>query len=193
MICPNCGKEITDESASCQFCGAAVTTQAQPEFGNNYEAAQPTAAFAGNPSVLQPPVDRRSVSKKEFIEKYAPVALKKQINSAAIICYFCSAITIGFSFFTNEYWYYSLIDVAILLGLTLGMHLGKSKACAILLLVVSILEVVLTVVSTGTVAGWWWILASFSAVSAFNKLGKQYNQFLMEGYEAVPTNTNNIQ
>ena len=193
MICPNCGKEITDESTSCQFCGAAITTQAQPEFGNNYEAAQPTAAFAGNPSVLQPPVDRRSVSKKEFIEKYAPVNLKKQINSAAILCYICCAITIGFSFFTNEYWYYSLIDVAILLGLALGMHLGKSKVCAILLLIVSILECVITVVTMGTVSGWWLILASFYAVSAFNKLGKEYNQFLMEGYGTIPTNMNNVQ
>lgn len=138
MICPNCGKEITDESTSCQFCGSAVTTQAQPEFGNNYEAAPQAAPFAGNPSVSQPPVDRKSVSKKEFIEKYAPAALKKQINSAAILCYFCSAVTIVFSFLTNEYWYFSLIDVAILLGLALGMHLGKSKACAIVLLVVSI-------------------------------------------------------
>lgn len=192
MICPNCGKEITDESTSCQFCGSAVTTQAQPEFGNNYEAAPQAAPFAGNLSVSQPPVDRKSVSKKEFIEKYAPAALKKQINSAAILCYFCSAVTIVFSFLTNEYWYFSLIDVAILLGLALGMHLGKSKACAIVLLVVSILEVVFTAVSTGTVAGWWWIIAAFSAVSAFNKLGKEYNRFLLEGYEA-PMNMNNAQ
>ncbi|MDE7124760.1 MAG: zinc-ribbon domain-containing protein, partial [Eubacterium sp.] len=41
MICPNCGKEITDESTSCQFCGSAVTAQAQPEFASGNGTAQP--------------------------------------------------------------------------------------------------------------------------------------------------------
>lgn len=195
MICSKCGKEIVDGSVSCPFCGEAVTApETTAQFGNNYEAApqQPASAAWGNPAnvTANTVIDRKSVTKKEYIAKYAPANLKKNIKSAAIVCYVCVGISAiaSFALFQEPF---MLIDVAIYLGLTLGMHLGNSKVCAILLLIFSILECVLSVVQFGRPSGWWLIIAAVSAVSTFNKLGKEYNKFLLEE-PVAPTNTNNF-
>ncbi len=203
MFCPKCGKEMIDESVNCPFCGATAAQETAAEtvaseatatapFGNNYEAApqQPTSAAWGNPAnvTANTVVDRKSVTKKEYIAKYAPQNLKKNIKSAAIVCYVCVGISAiaSFALLKNPW---MLIDVAIYLGLTLGMHLGNSKICAILLLVFSILECAYSVYQFGTPAGWWLIIAAVSAVSTFNKLGKEYNKFLLE----EPVDTTNLQ
>ena len=104
------------------------------------------------------------------------------------MCYVCVGISAiaSFAILKNPL---MLIDVAIYLGLTLGMHLGNSKVCAILLLIFSIIECVFSVIEFGAPSGWWLIIAGVSAVSTFNKLGKEYNKFLLE----EPVDTTNIQ
>ncbi|MDE5996529.1 MAG: zinc ribbon domain-containing protein [Eubacterium sp.] len=172
MFCPNCGKEIVDESVNCPFCGEVIAAQesaaetAAPEatataqFGNNYEAApqQPSSAAWGNPASVATVVDRKSVTKKEFIAKYAPANLKKNIKSAAILCYVCVAISAVAALALLKQ-PLMLIDVAIYLVLALGMHLGNSKICAYLLLVFSIFECIYSVIQVGTPSGWWLIIA----------------------------------
>lgn len=190
MFCSKCGKEIVDESVNCPFCGEAVDAQpTAPEaattaqFGNNYEAApqQPSSAAWGNPANItaNTVVDRKSVTKKEYIAKYAPVNLKKNIKSAAILCYICVGISAiaSFALFKEPL---MLVEVAVYLGLALGMHIGNSKICAYLLLVFSIVECIFSVIQFDSPSGWWLIIAGFSAVSTFRKLDKEYNKFLLE-------------
>ena len=190
MFCSQCGKEIPDESTACPFCGEAVVAQptaaestATAQFGNNSEAApqQPSPAAWGNPANItaNTVADRKSVTKKEYIAKYAPLNLKKNIKSAAILCYACVVISAiaSFALFQEPL---MLIDVAIYLGLALGMHLGNSKVCAYLLLVFSIIECIFSVIQFNSPSGWWLIIAGFSAVSTFRKLDKEYNKFLLE-------------
>lgn len=188
MFCTNCGKEFENSSASCPFCGEAaaapVSETATPaEFENTYQtqdsqqqASEAWGHFASvNP---QPAIDKQSVSKKEFIAKYAPQALKKNIKTAAIVCYICVGISAvaALVLLDNPL---MLIDVVVYLALALGMHLGNSKICAILLLIFSVVECIISIVSFGTPSGWWLIIAAASAVSTFRKLDKEYNNFLM--------------
>ena len=169
MFCPKCGKELENDAAFCGYCGAQMK---DPAVSGTY--TQPAYANA------TPAIDRGTVSKKEFIEKYASPALRKSINSMAITCYILAAVSAVFGIaWTHNF--YALIDVVILLALTLGMHLGKSKICAIILLIVSIIECVLTTINMGMLSGWWWIIASASAVASFVRLDKEYNSFLLEG------------
>ena len=56
-------------------------------------------------------------------------------------------------------------------------------------LIFSIIECVFSVIEFGAPSGWWLIIAGVSAVSTFNKLGKEYNKFLLE----EPVDTTNIQ
>lgn len=180
MYCPKCGKEVENGASFCGACGAKIETQ--PEYGSDYQQQAAPAYTNADPAYANaaPMINRSAVSKKEFIKKYGSEKLRKNINSMSIVCYILAAISVGFGVTsTGDFW--SLIDVAILVGLTLGMHLGKSKACAILLLIVSIIECILTSIMLGRPAGWWWIIASASALSSFVKLDKEYNLFLLEG------------
>lgn len=170
MFCPKCGKEIENGAAFCGYCGA--TLKEEPQYGSYYQQPAPEAnATVG--------VDRQKISKKEFIENYASQPLRKSINSISIVCYALAAIS-AVSSVVMTHNFFALIDVAVLLALTLGMHLGKSKICAILLLIVSIIECVMTTIMLGTISGWWWVIAGISAVSSFVKLDKEYNLFLLQ-------------
>lgn len=116
------------------------------------------------------------VSRKEFIDKYAYPSLRKNITSIAILCYVCSGLT----FIVSCLFYpLGIIDAVILLGLALGMHLAKSRVCAILILILSIIEVILSLLSGSF--PFWWLIAGISAVITFNKIEKQYKSFIANG------------
>ena len=70
----------------------------------------------------------------------------------------------------------ALVDVAILLGLGLGMHLGKSKGCAICMLIYSIYSVVVNLITTGTFSGWLLLVLGIMAVQVFDKAEKRFKR-----------------
>ena len=113
------------------------------------------------------------ISRKEFIDQYIEPSLRKNIASIAILCYVCAGLTFVVSCLSNPI---GIIDALILTGLALGMHLAKSRICAILILIFSIIEVLLALVSGSF--PFWWLLAGISAVTTFSKIEKQYKQFL---------------
>lgn len=219
MFCSKCGKELNSTAENCPYCGAPVeakeaqvieqTPQAEHQnVSDGGENAQPQGQYYSTAPEYEAPkqdfnaphqdyffsnipddIDRSSVSKKEYINKYAPANLRKSINSISIACYVLCGISIIGGLIMGSGWYV-LIDAVILLAPVLGMHIAKSKVCAVILLVISIIECVLTSVMIGTVAGWWWIIASISAVSAFRKIDKEYNSFLLGGNPAYNASEN---
>ena len=122
-------------------------------------------------------MEENKMSKKEFIKTYEDGALVKSIRVAAILCYVCAGITAAAAVFSN---FYGLIDACLLLGLALGMHIGKSKVCAILILILSVFEVVFAIIVTHTFSGWLWVVAGILAVSAFSKADKEYKKYTSE-------------
>lgn len=165
---------------------AAQTTCQQPvqnnmAYNDNHETLQSNVSY--QKSVPQsnsfisddnpiPPTDY-PVSRKEFINKYANPSLRKNITSIAILCYLCAGVT-----FVVSCLYYPLgcIDALILAGLALGMHLAKSKVCATFILVLSIIEVLLSM-DSGSVPVLW-LIVGISAVTTFNKIEKAYKEFI---------------
>lgn len=183
MFCPKCGKELENGAAFCGYCGASIP--AQPQHGSYRQQSGSYVQQPFSKTVSAASVNRQSVSKKEYIENYAPYALRKNIKNIAIVCYGLAAISAVSSIaLTGSFM--ALIDVVVFVGITLGMHLGKSKICAILLLIFSIGECVLTTIMLGMFSGWWWIVLGILAVSTFVKLDKQYNIFLAER-ASIPT------
>ena len=67
-----------------------------------------------------------------------------------------------------------LLDCALLLGLTLGVHLGKNKGCAVALLVYTIINAIVSLITAGTVGGWWWIFLAISYLNTFKKIDAEY-------------------
>ncbi len=131
-----------------------------PVQGNSY-ASQEYANYNA-----QPPM-----SKKEFLKHYAPASFKKTILVTSIIAYVLVAIALIGVLMGNIF---GLLDVALTLGLTLGVHIAKSKGCAIGLLVYGIINVIVSSLAMGMLAGWGWIAVPIAYLVAFSQAEKEY-------------------
>ena len=116
----------------------------------------------------------RNISRDEYLNTYADPKLLKELKTCTIICYVLIAINLLVAIFVS---WLSLIDVVLYGALTLGMHLKKSKGCAIALLVISVISTIINLVLTGGFTGYLWIIVSVCAVLAFRKIDKAYDNF----------------
>lgn len=134
-------------------------------YGNNYEAPgsgeNPYGQDFGN---YQPTY----VSKKEFLQNHE--SFKKTIKTMAIVSY----VLIGINALTIFLNFFVIIDIAILLGCTLGVHLKKSKGCAIGILVYGIFNVIIGLLSNAGPIGWMWIVFAITYLTQFSKVEKEY-------------------
>ena len=131
--------------------------------------------------MMSPLGQPRADTKKEFLALPENRKLRSNIRSAAIICYLAAGLTALVGFFVLDMGAYVLLDVAILLGLGLGVHLKQSKGCAIALLIYSILSCVLSSISNGQLSGWLVILAGIYAVISTFRLDKQWKAYREQG------------
>lgn len=123
------------------------------------------------------------MTRKEFIDNYADKSVKSGIYSAALWCYLYIGANIIVGISTNVT-LALFINWTVTLGLVLGMHIGRSRVCTILLLVRGITGVVITFIFTGRLAGLVIILSAVCAIFQFNKADKQRR--LMEIREQYP-------
>lgn len=115
------------------------------------------------------------LSKREFYKKYATKKDKSNIKSAAIFAYICAGVSLGLGLLQQNY--SVIIDVALIAGLGLGIHLLRSRVCASLLLLYGFANSIFGLLSTGRIQGWWLILAGFMAVQATFHFHKAYRLF----------------
>lgn len=206
-FCNACGNQLPEEASFCPVCGqwraqVAPFVAAQADQANldstprtntfDYSPENPLPpsgypVYAHSPSRReylpwatsamrdhQLPRSMGECSRKDFIEKYAEPSLKKNITSIAILCYVCAGVTFVASCLSNPW---GIIDALVLAAFALGMHLAKSRACAISILILSIVEVVLSLAAAGSFP-FWWLVAGISAVVTFAKIERQYKEFI---------------
>ena len=118
------------------------------------------------------------LSKREFYKKYATKKDKSNIKGAAIFAYICAGVSLGLGLLQQNY--SVIIDVALIAGLGLGVHLLRSRVCAILLLLYGFANSIFGLVTTGRLQGWWLILAGFMAVQSTFHFHKAYRLFRTE-------------
>lgn len=154
-FCAHCGAKIPPGAAFCGNCGKTVpNVPAQQSVSDAY---------------VQTP---RYISKKEFRNNVA--FFKERIRAIAILCYFCSGL------YVFAWYFYNLpviVDFWLMLGLVLGMHLGKSKACAISILILGCLEVIASIVAH-SFGGYVWVIAGIAAVVVFAQADSQYRKYI---------------
>lgn len=108
---------------------------------------------------------------KDYRKNYASAPLKKSIKTWSIVAYVLVGLNAVIALLVNPW---MLLDTVLLLGLTLGVHLNKSKGCAIALLVYTIINAVIGVISSGSVSGWWWIVLAVSYLGTIKKIDEEY-------------------
>ena len=141
----------------------------QPGYG--YVPAENTGTFpvfAEQKQVLP-----AGITKKEYIKHHAGENFQRNLRNTAIVGYILAGLNLLFALTLNIF---ALLDVAIILGLTLGMHLGKSKGCAVGLLIYSIYSVLFSLITTGSLSGWLLLVLGIMAVQVFTKAEKRYKE-----------------
>lgn len=119
------------------------------------------------------------LTKKEFFAQYAGKKEKTNITSAAGLAYVCAAISLGLGIYLHNY--AVLIDVALIVGLALGIQRAQSRVCAVVLLVYGCINTVLMTLDTGRLSGWWLIFVGIWAVRGIFRLHRDYHSFLQDG------------
>ena len=145
------------------------------------DSTEQTMGFDSSYSRTQSNENARIITKREYIKNYADEKMIKDIKKSAIVGYVCSGITAVLGIVMANIGI--IVEVLIMIGLLLGMHLGRKKWCAMTYLIIAILDCIVSMVFTGSPSGWLIIVAGIWAVSTFNKLDKAYRVFKDNGYK----------
>ena len=149
IFCTNCGAKNKKMFAFCTMCGQKISLPESSVIKEEY------------------------MSKKDFIKKKVPHSLLAELRTASIVLYTSIGISIILAIFLTPL---ALRDLGILLGLTLGMHIGKNKACSIVLLCISLFEMILSIAVTKTLGGFLIVAASIWSLSIFIRIDKLYKE-----------------
>ena len=168
--CAHCGEILVPGSKFCSGCGRPVGQHAAPSQNTNSRSNVYQPPVEIQPP-YQPPVVRSSMTKKEFRKTCTNETYRKELKSSAITMYVLTVINALVAIGTNPV---ALVDAAIFLVLALGMHLGKSKFCAVGVLLYGIFCIAVTLATTGNIGGWLWIIAAISGIKAFGTADKEY-------------------
>ncbi|MBQ9148698.1 MAG: hypothetical protein IJX69_03935 [Oscillospiraceae bacterium] len=118
------------------------------------------------------------VSMGEYRRHYTPKSFRKQVRTTCIVGYVFTGINLIMAIAFNPFVF---IDVVILLGLLLGIHLGKSKGCAIGMIVYSTISMILSL-AQGTFGGWLWLAVGVGMLITFNKVDQHYKEVIAGRY-----------
>lgn len=164
MQCLQCGSQFADGMPNCPNCGMPAINQYAGTQGQPYMQGQPYGT-------------NRPLTRKEFAKHPNMQRTTGNINYAAIMLYICAGISFIFGIVSGSF--SIVLDVMIVVGLALGIHLSQSRACAILILIYSFINMVSMQINTGHKGGTLIMIAAFYAVFAtfrFKKAWKTYQK-----------------
>ena len=116
-------------------------------------------------------------SLKEYRKHNADPQRQKTLRTYCIIGYVLCGLNIVLGLLAN---WMVLLEMGVLLALLIGVHKNKSKACAIGVLVYSIVNCLLLLLTTGSVSGWVWLILGIGMVSTIGKIDKDYREEKMK-------------
>ena len=98
------------------------------------------------------------------------------MNSVGIIGYILAAINLIISIVSMNP--NGIVDVVLIAGLSLGIHIGKSRICAILFLIYGAINLIVMTAHYGRPAGYWGLILGICAIREFYKAHKQYKNYI---------------
>lgn len=199
MICEKCGQWIEEGSKTCSKCGAPVnvnnaqdanaaaagsTGNAAPNGGQpgmgSFNAGQPGAGgYGANAGQGGQP----RMTKEEFSKHPNIASVISQIRGAGIACYVVAGITLVVSVLAGGILgiFGVMLDILLLVGLGLGIQLGKSRVCAIILTVYGVFNTIVLTLQNEALSGWWILVAGIYAIIYTFKYQNAWAEYLKTG------------
>ena len=115
-----------------------------------------------------------SCTLQEYRKTYAPEHLRKNIQNLAMVGYLLGAVNLGISIWNGNV--IQIVVAVVLLVLDLGLHLKKSKFCAIAILVCACLDLLFAGVTGGSMTTYGWIALGFCAIGPINNMDKAFRK-----------------
>ena len=155
MKCSKCGTELENNALVCPFCGQVVSDEdrAKEKYGD------------------------KNMTKAEFLDLSAMKSCKSNIVSCGIVLYVLGVINIGLEIYSGIL----PLDGIFLILLGLGIHLGKSRVCAVLCTAFGVFNVIYLIMTTGRFAGWWILLAGIYAIIYTFKFHSAWSKYQKDG------------
>lgn len=173
MICQSCGRANEQGARFCKSCGAPLESNVNVQQNNTTGYQQ--YDMSGNMNV-----STTRMTKEEFNQCANIKPLIKNITGAAIIAY-----VVGFiSLITNVILggnVFGLLDVIIVVGLGVGIHMAKSRACSIVLLVYSFVNMIYMIILAGMPGGWLIIVCGIYATIYTFKYQNAWERYQQTG------------
>ena len=112
------------------------------------------------------------ITEREYIKKYAGSDFYKKLRLTGVFGYIMNVVLFALSWWLPS----TPLERHIFLGLTLGIHLGKSKVCACVLLGFGILETIMLLIvqPLGCLTGIAELVVSITAIRLFSKAHQEY-------------------
>lgn len=124
--------------------------------------------------------NQNRITKSDFVKHENNAYFIRQFRSLGIAFYIIAAINIPIGFMLGA-GAFSLINVAIIGGLGCGVHLGKSRACAIIITVYALLNVLLSLLLGMGVTGYLILIIAIGSIVNTYKLDGAYKKYLETG------------
>ena len=141
MICKSCGRANEQGAKFCKSCGAPLEGGVDVQQNNKVGYQQKNMGYQQYDMSGNMNFGTTRMTKEEFNQCANIKTIIKNITIAAIITYVIGAI----SLITNVILggnIFGLLDVIIVIGLGVGVHVAKSRACAVVLLVYSVFNMI---------------------------------------------------
>ena len=164
MNCPYCGYEASPGENFCRSCGAQLATAVPTQ-----EGAVPAQQVYAVPAAELPK------TLKEFITSpYCTPDVNKNFKASWITMFICAGLSIVVAVAQGSF----PIDGIIMAAIAVWLLLSKSFAAGLTACIVGVLELVLTSIYMGQLAGWLPAMAGVYALLAALKAKKQFKAFL---------------
>jgi len=175
--CINCGSKLPESNPKfCSNCGFNLSSES-----GQTTTTPPPAPVAFDPAAQMkkrsPDFAPVGLDKATFMKRYS--LGRQKCLAGAILGYISAGVTVVVAL-TNISPYYnifSLIDVAVIMALSLLVHLLRSRIAAVIMLGYTILGVIILLINTGTVSGWVAVTGGVLAVIGSFQCVKEWKTY----------------
>ena len=151
----NCGTELDSQAVVCPFCGQAVPEESR----------------------MQGQQAGKKLTKKEFLDLPEMKNCKSNITSCGIALYILGVLNIVVQIVMKML----PLDGIFMILFGLGVHLGKSRVCALLCAAFGAVNMIYIRVTTGRNGGWLILMAGIYAVTYTFRFHSAWNKYKKDG------------